>query len=237
MPSKTVQTLWIGQQLKPLHRECLKSFLHFGHTVDLYTYDEVEGVPKGVLLKNAEAILPRDSVFAYQKGPGKGSFSAFSNIFRYALLFERGGIWIDTDVFCLKPWEFENHDYLFASETLRTEQLRTTASCVIKVPPRAPVMQYCRDEALKQARDTIEWGEIGPNLLNRAVHRFGLSSYIRPSWEFCALGWDETELLTDPKSIWRPPQRALALHLNHEILRRASNDFNYDVLKKIQQWH
>src|SRR5262249_54280435 len=41
----------------------------------------------------------QDKVFVYQaEGFGKGSPSAFSNYFRYKLLAEKGGWWIDTDV-------------------------------------------------------------------------------------------------------------------------------------------
>ncbi|NBT58795.1 hypothetical protein EBT16_08435, partial [bacterium] len=160
MSAATLQTLWIGAQLKPLHTACLESFLRFGHTIDLYSYEAVNGVPPGIQLKNAESILPAKKIFAYQKGPGKGSFSAFSNLFRYTLLFERGGVWIDTDVFCLKRWDLEGPDYLFASETLGSEQARITASCVMKAPPRADVMGYCREQALGCSLKTLEWGQI-----------------------------------------------------------------------------
>ncbi|NDC23305.1 MAG: hypothetical protein EB078_13380, partial [Proteobacteria bacterium] len=60
--------------------------------------------------------------------------------------------------------------------------------------------------------------------------------YIRPSWEFCALGWDETELLTHSESLWQPPQKALGLHLNHEMLRRSQRDFDDQLLSKLDQW-
>jgi hypothetical protein len=236
MSATALQTLWVGSQLKPLHTEALKSFVKYHHQVELYCYEFVEAVPEGVVIKDAADILPKENIFQYKKGPGKGSFSAFSNVFRYALLFKKGGIWIDTDVFCLAEWNFDSVPYVFASETLTTETDRITASCVIKTPPQSPVMKYCWEESLKISPDHLEWGQIGPKLLNQAVQRFGLASYIRPSWEFCALGWDETDLLTDPQSLWRPPQKALGLHLNHEMLRRSHRDFDEQLLSKLKKW-
>ena len=236
MSVSTFQTLWIGPCLKPLHVECLKSFLRSGHSIDLYVYEAVQEVPSGINLKDAHCILPSKSIFTYQKGPGKGSFSAFSNLFRYTLLFERGGIWIDTDVFCLRPWEIEKHPYLFASETLGIEQRRITASCVIKTPPQSEIMRYCQLQALQHSVKNLEWGQIGPVLLNHAVNKFELTQFIRPSWEFCALSWDEPELLLDPSSPWKPPKRASGLHLNHEILRRTKKDVAPEILGKLQKW-
>ena len=32
-----------------------------------------------------------------------GSVSAFSNLFRFTLLYKKGGYWIDADLLCVKP--------------------------------------------------------------------------------------------------------------------------------------
>ena len=41
-------------------------------------------------------------MFSYTDGFARGSFSAFSNLFRFKMLFEKGGIWSDPDVLCLR---------------------------------------------------------------------------------------------------------------------------------------
>jgi hypothetical protein len=60
-------------------------------------------------------------VFFYgdRAGIGRGSVSAFSNLFRYYLLHQMGGWWVDADVVCLSEcvpatpifmgWEYEQH--------------------------------------------------------------------------------------------------------------------------------
>jgi hypothetical protein len=41
-------------------------------------------------------ILPEKSIFTYQQEPGKGSYGGFAKFFRYMLLFQKGGCWVDT---------------------------------------------------------------------------------------------------------------------------------------------
>ncbi len=96
--SDAIQSLWIGSALSTMERLSLTSFVAAGHNVHLYTYDDVAGVPEGVELRDANAILPRSRIFRYAE---HDTVSGFSNFFRYKLLLERGGWWVDTDVVCL----------------------------------------------------------------------------------------------------------------------------------------
>ena len=110
-----VQSLWIGDSLPAMQRLSISSFLRNGHGYHLYSYNDIDGVPPGTTVKDAATILPRDSIFFYQTGFGKGSYSAFSNLFRYKLLLERGGWWVDTDVVCLRHLDFQQA-MVFATE-------------------------------------------------------------------------------------------------------------------------
>src|SRR5262245_44909746 len=96
-----VQSMWIGPTLPALQQLCIRSFLAHGHTYHLYTFEDVAGIPDGTVVCDASTILPEQSIFRYQEGFGKGSYSAFSNLFRYKLILERGGWWVDTDIACL----------------------------------------------------------------------------------------------------------------------------------------
>ena len=114
--NKVVQTMWIGEKLSTMEQLALKSFIDNGHEVHLYTYEDVKGVPNGVVIKDGNEILPESDIFCYSAdGFHKGSVSAFSNWFRYKLLFDKGGWWVDTDNVCLKPFNFKS-DYVFSSE-------------------------------------------------------------------------------------------------------------------------
>lgn len=97
-----INMFWHGPTLSRVERLSMVSFLANGHNVRLHVYDEPSGVPAGVELVDAGAVLPESSVFRYPNG----SVAGFANWFRYRLLHEQGGIWSDTDVVCLKPFDF-----------------------------------------------------------------------------------------------------------------------------------
>src|SRR5688572_23088200 len=98
----TIQTLWIGDRLSQMERLTLASFVQLGHRVHLYTYVEVANVPKGVVVQNGNQVIPAAMLFeskAYQ------SYAECADLFRYKLLLDQGGYWVDTDVICLKPFD------------------------------------------------------------------------------------------------------------------------------------
>jgi hypothetical protein len=95
-----VQSFWHGAPLSPYERLSIKSFLDCGHRYRLFAYRPDLIVPEGCEIADAAEILPEDRVFFYKRGAGAGSVAAFANLFRYKLLFERGGWRVDTDVVC-----------------------------------------------------------------------------------------------------------------------------------------
>src|SRR4051794_37495980 len=98
-----VQGLWVGGELSAMEQICIQSFLKNGHGFHLYTYGDVRGVPDGTVRLDGSTILPASKVFQYRNG----SFAGFSNFFRYRLLLEKGGWWVDLDTVCLQPFDFE----------------------------------------------------------------------------------------------------------------------------------
>ena len=118
--NKIVQSLWIGPCLSLMERSCIKSFLDKGHEFHLYVYGETKNIPEGCKILDGNEILPESEIFYYKKnstncGKSEGSVSAFSNLFRYKLLFEKGGYWVDMDMVCLKYFDFKD-EYIFSSE-------------------------------------------------------------------------------------------------------------------------
>src|SRR4051812_3704310 len=86
-----------------MERLSICSFLSHGHEYHLYLYDEVEGVPAGTVVKDANEVLPRSRIFRYPNG---GSYAGFSDFFRFKLLLERGNWWADADTVCCRPFDF-----------------------------------------------------------------------------------------------------------------------------------
>jgi hypothetical protein len=103
------------------------------------------------------------------------SYAGFSNYFRYKLLLERGGWWVDTDMVCLRPFDFED-DYVFASEIINWGA-EVITSGVIKAPPGSPLMEFAWETCLLKDPQEIQWGETEPRLMQEAVARFHLEDF------------------------------------------------------------
>ena len=113
-----VQSLWIGPSLSNLEKLSISSFIKNGHDFHLYIYEPVEGIPEGTTIKDGNDILPEKDIFSYSNSEaGKSSVSAFSNIFRFQLLYLKGNYWVDTD---MVSTQFLNipEPYLFTTEPI-----------------------------------------------------------------------------------------------------------------------
>jgi len=209
--------LWIGGKLSTMEKLALRSHLKVGHECHLWTYGDAEGVPNGIVVEDGNEILSKDEIFVYQTSEGKGSVSAFSNLFRYKLIYERGGWWCDTDVVCLKEFNFDT-DYVLSSEATRKGHAQT-ASCVFKCPRKSDLMKYCLDVVYSKEREKLVWGEIGPLLINEASIMTGTDRYCQPPSTFCPIHWfDAPKIVTEN----RPIPDSHAIHLWNEIWRRES---------------
>lgn len=172
-----VHGLWIGKVLSSIELLTIKSFLHNGYTFHLWLYEELEtSLPEGCIVEDASSIMPRNTVFTYryasQYGIGKGSYAGFSDIFRYKLLYDRGGWWVDMDVTCLKPFDVEG-PYFF-----RKHHELPLVGNVMKAPKGSPVMWNCYERALKEV-DTFNRDWHKPiQILVEEVMNAGLSQSI-----------------------------------------------------------
>lgn len=100
--------MWTGGDLGPLERLCISSFIASGHKFELFTDREFDP-PAGCTLRPISDVCPDVEPFAYKSGIGAGSHCAFSNVFRYTMLYRLGGWWVDTDIYCLsKSWPEAN---------------------------------------------------------------------------------------------------------------------------------
>lgn len=217
-----VNSLWIGE-LTQLEMLSIASHIQQGHEYHLWTYKHFD-LPSSVVLEDANEILPKSEIFTYSTGFGAGSVSAFSNIFRYKLLLERGGWWSDCDVVALKPFNFDD-DYVFASERTRQASMHPT-TCIIKCPPGALLMKYCLDVANSKDRKKLVWGEIGPRLLSSAIFSHEMLSHVRPPDAFCPVDWFHS--VSDP-SVHFPVDlsNSWAVHLWHQVWDSRSTNASY----------
>lgn len=185
--NQIIQGLWIGGELSTMEQLSIKSFLANGHDYHLYVYDKVENIPEGTVVKDGNEILPKDKIFTYQVGWGKGSYAGFSDFFRYHLLKNKGGWWVDTDVICLKYFDFAQ-DYVICS-SYEGKWGEIANSCVLKFPKGSDLSFYLTEVCDRTNTATVKFGETGPNLVQKAVAELKYQNSIVSYQAFCPISW------------------------------------------------
>lgn len=212
----TFQSFWHGEWLPLYQQLALKSFIDHGHRFILYSYDDV-AVPDGVELADAAAILPRERLFLYREGVGRANASGFSDLFRFRLLHQHGGWWVDTDVICLSATVPDVETYLGLQDA------RLVGTAILRLPSQSHVTRALW-EAADRAGTEISFGEIGPGLMTRVANAL-VPDGIRPQAEVYPLG--PMQML----EVLRPSKReelrarlagAPFLHLWNEMLGRTA---------------
>jgi hypothetical protein len=174
---KNINSLWIGKTLSNMELLTIKSFLNNGYNFKLWVYEKIETtLPNNLIIGDANEIIPSDKIFTYQNSSqfesGKGSFAGFSDIFRYKLLYEKGGWWVDMDVTCLAPFDVKT-DYFF-----RAHHDLGLVGNVIKAPKGSELMKKCYEEAISTIdENNTDWHK-PINILIDNVKKLRLDKYI-----------------------------------------------------------
>jgi hypothetical protein len=222
-----IHMLWIGPRLSALERLSIASFQAHGHRVRLFTYGDVEGIPAGVEHHDGREVLPAAQVFTHAAGFGKGSYAAFSDMFRYKLLLDHGGTWCEADVVCLQPFAFDG-EYVAARERLAPDAASPGApdrlsGCVLKAPRNSRVMLECYAICTELDNSSIEWGDVGPALLTKRFARHRLEDHALAADAFCPVDSWQARSLVAPGG-QAPPAAAHSVHFWNEAWRHGAMD-------------
>lgn len=219
----TINCVWIGKEMGPLHAACLRSFINHGHRVVLHCFEDVIDTPKGVEIFDATRLMKRSEIVANK---GSGSLSLAADIYRLRMLQEGMGIYVDCDVYCLQP--FENREYLFGWDAHTTwgdaSSKRLLNNAVLRVPPNSELLNKMLDAAenpyfippwLSRSRNRRyraykalgfpihiskqSWGVIGPQSLTYYATMLDLLHHAAPNDIFYFYRPDSHgSLMTDP---------------------------------------
>jgi hypothetical protein len=206
-----IQTLWVGP-MNELVYACLTSFVSVGHPVHLYSYGDILDAPLGVRIFSADDIVSEKILQRNVKGEGRGSYAAFSDLFRLSLLYKLGGWWVDTDVYCMRPF-VANNSYVFAAEH------DSVGTCVIHAPASSDIL----GEALEKMRSipikNVSWTEY-KDIYAESVFNSGFSGLIQSSDVFCPIPWNKIVSFVHDNYAPHLSKSNLGIHLWHEIWRR-----------------
>lgn len=240
----SINALWIGGSLGAISRCCLKSFLQHGHEVNLYAYDDIPDVPAGITLKDASIIIPHSEIFKHRQ---KNSYAPFSDIFSYELLTHlEYGIYVDCDVYCIKPITLPEHGYLMGYESdtlinvavlaLPKESALLKALLQIRHNPNFMPEWYppLRQLRLKIKRlfgfandlATMPWGITGPSALTYYINKHQLQSLVQPMDVLYPIQYATVNQLLDPNLTLSDiiSERSVCVHLYNEVIKGLDLD-------------
>ena len=217
---EVIQSLWIGNSLSIMEQLCISSFLKMGHEFHLYVYQETSGIPHGTVVLDGRTVLPASRIFTYKEHK---TYAGFANFFRYRLLLEKGGWFVDADTICLKPFDFPE-EYVFSSEGLNGNDWVNLAA--IKVPAQSEIMRRAWETCENMDTSELKWSQCGPTLMKALVAELSLQSFVLAPAVFCPLHFSEWEQMLDPKGPNKFDERSYAVHLWNELWRRSSRDKN-----------
>jgi hypothetical protein len=231
---REVATLWIGGPLSWLEQLCLKSFVDQGQKITLFHYETIPNVPAGVVLEDGRAILDTDKFLKYER---KDSFALFADFFRVHMLKARPGlIWVDTDVYCLRPMRYDS-DVVMGFELPGSKRVN---NAVLGLPPDHPMLnamidfmadpfaippflkpeQRAKYEAARDAGTPIHvsqqpWGTWGPLMVTHFAAAHGVLPWVQPMDAFYPIPFpDRTTFLKPTRKVESLlSAAATALHL------------------------
>jgi hypothetical protein len=235
-PLPIANLLWVEGQLGPVERACLRSILRQGHETVLWHYQPLAGVPEGVILKDGDKVVPRERVFRHKP---TGSYSLFSNLFRYELLRQDRGLWLDSDVYLLRPIHPEDGYAVGWGEpgVVGSAVLALPADSLLlpeligyfdarRIPQWLPLswrLRFAWQKACKgrYRLDTMPWGNLGPHALTRLLAKYSLTGKVRGQSVFSPWTWREADWIFDSHTSLedRITPQTLAVHLFNEVIR------------------
>jgi hypothetical protein len=234
---------WMGPELGLLERACIRSVLRQGHALTLWCYDPPAAVPEGVTIADASAVFPESAVIRHRGG----SVALFANRFRYELMRRGAGIWLDCDVYLLKP--IESGDTLLVREPLPAAARRGAREPIngslLRLPPDSPMLPPLlalfeeksvpnwlplRARAAARVRllatgsaglGRMPWGVAGPKALTAIAEEQGLYGLALPADVLHPFAWDEAGWIADPERRLeeRATGRTIGVHLWNERIK------------------
>lgn len=249
MKNITVTALWVGHELPPLMGVCLNSWLRHGHKVELYTYNDLPGVPHGIACKNAADIVPLEEIWV----DSNGSLAPFADYFRWTLMERYPETnYIDADALCIADdtQRFGKDDFFAARQADGTLGIG-----VLRVPKKLAAMmrqtyvkpipldgtprllhhvdkdvdeqfeRVCLSRRLPYPLQRIwaPWGWGGPYTFYNAVHLAGIDAdLIVPQETVYPFRWqDALAVLKMPIGLDHDMfKESFSIHLYGEVLRR-----------------
>ncbi len=164
-------TLWVSDDhtLPEIQHLSILSMMLTGHNVTLYTYEDLENVPEGVEIKDANRIIDESDIFTYKEGFNKGSYSGFANVFRYKCLYLTPKSWFDCDILAIK-----NINDIYPLGNIISSQYSPDKTIYpnngfLRLPQGDKFLKALINAVSSMDLENVKHGETGPMLLKSMI--------------------------------------------------------------------
>jgi len=209
-----VNFFWCGQNFYFLEYIVIMSHLKVGHNAIIWLHGERPSTKYWQELENNVAIKNADTIFNTSDFISNGGNNrTAADLWRFNLLYQRGGLYCDTDAFALKT--FPDDEWIVCS----AETIPDTLSIgVLKAPPNHPIFQECINMI------KMNWGNI--QIFSQAYKNFyGNTNPTHISELFYPYKWADYKRIVSNYDI---PLNSYSLHFYSNALEHNlpnSNNF------------
>ena len=155
----------------------------------------------GVELCAADDVVPRG---VFERIVAGSEIRYFSDVFRYAVLYEHGGLWMDSDVILLRPFPFQG-DYFLNLQWRGGHRGHFICGNVMYAKPFSRHFRALYEASIECyfAANALGFGAVGPKLLSDYVASDAgaeLRNALFSPMFFNAIDWTETDRFDKPLS-------------------------------------
>jgi glycosyltransferase involved in cell wall biosynthesis len=212
-------------------KAAMASMRAMGHPVRVWSYspEKLEFLrPYGVELAAASDVVPRG---LFERVVAGSEIRYFSDIFRYAVLYEHGGLWMDTDVVMLRPFPFHG-DYFLNLQWTGEQYGHFLCGNVMYAKPYSRHLRNLYEASLDLFwhADGWEFGAVGPKLLSDYVMSEAgaeLRDWVFSPMLFNSIDWTEVDAFSRPigeLADYLSDDRVFGLHLWNAMTNATPRD-------------
>jgi glycosyltransferase involved in cell wall biosynthesis len=214
-----------------------------GHPVKVWSYSpqKLEFLrPLGVELADAADVVPRGLFEQVMQGT---EIRYFSDVFRYAVLYEHGGLWLDSDIVLLRPFPFRGDHFFNLQWRSGIKGEHFVCGNVIYAKPFSPHLRRLYELSLQgfHAGDKRAFGEVGPKLLSDYIasdEGAELRGSVASPMFFNSIDWTEIDRFGQPMSEladFLGDERVFGVHLWTAKQDPSSRDSEASLISVLSQ--
>jgi len=171
-----IHQLWIGSELPEGLKSCTRVWqeMHPKWEYRLWTEEELADLetPYDDVIANAADYVPADAVYQFK-----------SDLYRWVILREYGGLWADTDTWPLKPVDGLITDSAVFGWEIQNQWVGTSTFYIERGHPVLDAIHACVVDLIERSpRPTRPNQLTGPKAITRPVVKSGVLILDEPVW-------------------------------------------------------